>query len=155
VGEIDEATAALGLARAASQASETGPLLMAVQRDLYWIMAEVASTPEVAVRFRKIDATRVAWLEEQTEQIGELVSLPSEFIVPGDSYAGAAAALARTVVRRAERIVAELLHNGLIENKELLRYLNRLSSLCFLIELLENKAAGTDQVSLAKGDLPG
>jgi cob(I)alamin adenosyltransferase len=70
--------------------------------------------------------------------------------VPGDSPAGAALALARTVARRAERRVAQLLHHGDIENAELLRYLNRLSSLCFGLELLENRAAGQSSPTLAK-----
>ena len=57
---------------------------------------------------------------------------------------------ARTVVRRAERRVAGLLHSGELENPDLLRYLNRLSSLCFVLELVENKAAGQDLMSFAK-----
>ena len=59
VGAVDEATAALGVARAAGQTEETRSLLLAVQRDLYNLMAEVAATPENAPRFRLIDAPRV------------------------------------------------------------------------------------------------
>jgi cob(I)alamin adenosyltransferase len=76
--------------------------------------------------------------------------MPKEFIIPGDTQAGAALDLARTIVRRAERLVAQLLHNLEIENSELLRYLNRLSSLCFVLELFENQAGGKDQPTLAK-----
>jgi cob(I)alamin adenosyltransferase len=68
----------------------------------------------------------------------ELVSTPRDFILPGDTLAGATLGLSRTVVRRAERRVAKLLANGEIENTLLLKYLNRLSSLCFALELLEN-----------------
>jgi cob(I)alamin adenosyltransferase len=78
--------------------------------------------------------------------------MPKEFIVPGDSFPGALMSIARTVVRRAERRVAELNLGGLIENGDLLRYLNRLSSLCFLLELLENQNAGMDSVTLAKDE---
>lgn len=151
VGTLDEATAALGMARAACQVGETAAMLLAAQRDLYHLMAEVSATPENAARFRAIDAARVAWLEEQTDAVSERVEMPREFIVPGDSSAGAALALARTIVRRAERQVAQLLHSGEIENVELLRYLNRLSSLCFVLELLENQAQGKSQTTLAKG----
>jgi cob(I)alamin adenosyltransferase len=151
VGSVDEATAALGLARAISQAaSQTGPLLLAVQRDLYGLMAEVAATPENAARFRSITAERVAWLEAQVETISQQVEIPREFIVPGDCPAGAAMAVARTVVRRAERRVVQLYHEGGLENSELLHYLNRLSSLCFVLELLENKSAGQAKPTLAK-----
>lgn len=51
-------------------------------------------------------------------------------------------ALARTIVRRAERLIAQLIHTEQLKNLELLRYLNRLSSLCFILELLENQASG-------------
>jgi cob(I)alamin adenosyltransferase len=117
-------------------------------------MAEAASTPDNAARFRTIDARRVQWLEEQTDKISAWVEMPKEFILPGDSPAGAALSLARTIIRRAERRIAELLHAGLIKNPELLRYLNRLSSLCFALELLENKAAGNSGPTLAKEGSP-
>ena len=76
--------------------------------------------------------------------------IPDEFILPGDSQAGAALDLARTVVRRAERHVAHLLLTEQLENQDLLRYINRLSSLCFVLELYENDAAGASTPSLAK-----
>ncbi|MFZ6030544.1 MAG: cob(I)yrinic acid a,c-diamide adenosyltransferase [Chloroflexota bacterium] len=150
VGSIDEATAALGFGRATSQAEQTACLLLTIQRDLYGLMAEVAATPENAARFRTIDAARVAWLETQTDEIGAAVDMPREFIVPGDSTAGAAMALARTAVRRAERRVVQLFHADGLENTALLHYLNRLSSLCFVLELLENRAAGTNAPTLAR-----
>jgi cob(I)alamin adenosyltransferase len=150
VGAVDEATAALGVARAACRAEGLPALLLAVQRDLYGLMAEVAATPENAARFRVINAARVAWLEQQTDALSETVDLPKEFIVPGDSPAGAALALARTVVRRAERRIAGLALSGDLENPELLRYLNRLSSLCFVLELVENREAGRGGPTLAK-----
>ena len=151
VGTVDEATAALGLARASCQAQQSAAIVLTVQRDLYHLMAELAATPENASRFRKIDSGRVGWLEKQIDELGKLVEMPREFIVPGDSLAGAALALARTVVRRAERRVAQLIHEGMVENVELLRYLNRLSSLCFVLELLENQVQGAQKPTLAKG----
>ena len=149
VGTLDEATAALGLARAGCQTSQIGPLLLAIQRDLYHFMAEVSATPENAARFRKIDAQRIMWLELQIDSIAGTLDIPKEFIIPGDSPSGAALAVARTIVRRAERRVALLYHQGDLENVELLRYLNRLSSLCFLLEILENKNRGINKPTLA------
>ena len=96
-----------------------------------------------------IDASRVTWLEEQTDAISEIVEMPKEFILPGDSLAGAALSLARAIVRRAERRVVELRDEQEVSNLDLQRYLNRLSSLCFVLELLENIAAG-HQTTLAK-----
>jgi cob(I)alamin adenosyltransferase len=149
LGALDEASAALGLARASCQASQTAPILREAQRDLYKLMAEVAATPENADKFKGIDASRVRWLEEQADAIHKLVSLPKEFILPGDTPSGAALSLARAVVRRAERRVTELYTLEELSNPELLRYINRLSSLCFVLELLENQMAGKP-TSLAK-----
>ena len=76
----------------------------------------------------------MTWLESQIDTLTTQIEIPEDFILPGDSPAGAALALARTIVRRAERHVARLVHENGVENQELLRYLNRLSSLCFVLE---------------------
>ena len=141
LGAIDEATAALGTARAQSNL-QLADLLLHLQRALYRLMAEVAATPENAERFLSIDAAQVQWLEARTDEWAAQVNLPREFIVPGDTPLGAALALSRTIVRRAERRVAELLARGDISNANLLAYLNRLSSLCFVLELYANQSAG-------------
>jgi cob(I)alamin adenosyltransferase len=153
VGTVDEASAALGIARATCKSPEIINLIIAIQRDLYGLMAELSATPENVARFRLIDAERIAWLEDQSDQISNNVEIPKEFILPGDSPAGAALALARTIVRRAERRVVQLFHEGEVENVYLLQYLNRLSSLCFVLELVENKIAGRENPSLAKNPL--
>lgn len=142
LGVLDEASAALGLARALCNHPQTGALLQDVQRDLYAIMTEVAATPQNVHRFRLLESRRVQWLESQVAAVAAIAPASAEFILPGDSLPGAALALARTIVRRAERRLAGLLDAGEIENKVLLQYLNRLSSLCFALELLENAQAG-------------
>ncbi len=149
-GTVDEASAAMGVARATASSLLTKELLLAAQRDLYRMMAELAATQQTAAQFRSIDAGRVTWLEQQTDAVTARIQLPKEFVVAGDSLAGAQLDLARTVVRRAERLVVRLLHDGLIENIELVRYLNRLSSLLFVLSLHENAQAGVDHATLAK-----
>jgi cob(I)alamin adenosyltransferase len=149
VGTLDEASAALGLARAQCLDPRSSGILLEAQRDLYKLMAEVAATPENAEKFHAIDAGRVTWLEEQTDALSKLVEMPKEFILPGDSVAGAALSLARAIIRRAERRVVELFDAEELKNPDLQRYLNRLSSLCFVLELLENRAAG-HKTTLAK-----
>ena len=149
LGALDESTATLGWARAQARDPRCGPLLLEAQRDLYKLMAEVAATPEQANRFHFIDAARVAWIESQIDALSATVTMPREFILPGDTAAGAALSLARAVIRRAERRVVELFEAHELSNPELLRYLNRLSSLCFVLELVENAAAGKD-TTLAK-----
>ncbi|NMD31641.1 MAG: ATP:cob(I)alamin adenosyltransferase, partial [Chloroflexi bacterium] len=86
----------------------------------------------------------------QMDALSQVVEIPKEFIIPGDQMSSAWLDLARTVVRRAERRVVELLARGDIENWDIEKYLNRLSSLCFVMELVENRAAGSDNPTLAK-----
>jgi cob(I)alamin adenosyltransferase len=149
VGALDEASAALGLARAQCSAPHTAPILLEAQRDLYKLMAEVAATPENAPRFHFIDKARVQWLEKQADELSAIVEMPKQFILPGDTLGGAALSLARAVVRRAERRVVNLFDDEEVVNADLQRYLNRLSSLCFVLELLENQHAGK-KTTLAK-----
>lgn len=150
IGALDEANAALGAARSLIRTPGMGEILLKVQRDLYGLMAETAATTENAAKFRSAGAESVRWLEEQVEAVGQKVTLPKEFIVPGDSVAGAFLDLARTIVRRAERRMAALLQRGDVQNPYLLQYLNRLSSLCFLLELQEIQAAGVQRPTQAK-----
>lgn len=141
VGTLDEASAALGVARASARDPRSPALVLEAQRDLYLLMAEVAASPDSAAEFH-FDAGRVAWLEQQIETLGRDLPMPAEFIVPGDSPAEAAFAVARTVVRRAERRLVSFCDQAQIQNPALRQYLNRLSSLLFVLELIENGAAG-------------
>ena len=149
IGALDEASAAIGLARAQCSAPQTVPILLEAQRDLYKLMAEVAATPGNAQRFHFINEERVNWLEKQTDELSTVVEMPKEFILPGDTLGGATLSMARAIVRRAERCVVNLFDDEVVINPDLQRYLNRLSSLCFVLELLENQYAGK-KTSLAK-----
>ena len=148
LGTLDESNATLGLARASVHDPRSTPLMLEAQRDLYRLMAEVAAAPEHADQFR-FDEGRVQWIEEQTDLLSKTVEMPNEFIIPGDSIGGASLSLACAVVRRAERRVAELFDAGGITNPTLQQYLNCLSSLLFVLELVENQAAGKS-TTLAK-----
>ena len=163
IGAIDESMAFLGMARVICQSPFTKETILGIQRDLYLLMAEVAATPDNAETFRNINPDRIGWLEAQTDSATVQLENPESpdrgssdktihgFILPGDSQAGAALDIARTIVRRAERQVTRLIHTGELENIGCLHYLNRLSSLCFVLELLENRAAGIANPTLAKG----
>jgi cob(I)alamin adenosyltransferase len=150
LGSIDEASAALGMARASVKMKLTADVLLTIQRDLYKMMAEIAASPDNAERFRAINEDRVSWIEAQIEYFSDFVELPQEFTLPGNTPASATLDLARTIVRRAERRITELLHHNEIANKNLLSYLNRVSTLCYILEGVENAAAGQDQYTLAK-----
>lgn len=144
LGSLDEATSSLGAARAVATAEETPSLLIEVQRDLYKIMAELAFTPELRPAHYVLGPDRVTWLEEATDRITAEITLPREFILPGDTVSGAALDVARTIVRRAERNVVSLVGGGHSDNRELVRYLNRLSSLLFVLARYEDAAQGAD-----------
>lgn len=143
LGTLDESSAALGVARVSTRNARCGPLLLEAQRDLYRLMAEVAASPENAKQFH-FESQRVEWLEKETDALSKTVEMPKDFIIPGDTASGAALSLARAVVRRAERRVVELFDAGEIKNSALQQYLNRLSSLLFVLELIENQTAGKD-----------
>lgn len=151
-GVLDEASSALGLGRAFAVSQKTIEVIISVQRDLYHIMAEVAAEPENAEKLKRLEGDRLEWIEEQIEIFGDQIELPAGFVVPGDSRSGAMIDKARTVIRRAERLVARIVHEGLLENPIILPYVNRVSSLCFVLALWENKQSGVESATLAKSD---
>lgn len=150
LGTIDEANAALGLARSLCGAEVVCEVVLQVQRELYRLLSEVAASPENAERFLSITAEKVDWLEKQVDEFTQLIELPKEFIVPGDNPAGAAFDLARTIARRAERRAVQMAQDNMLPNKEILRFLNRLSSLCFVLEVYVVQKSESKPITLAK-----
>jgi cob(I)alamin adenosyltransferase len=150
-GSVDELSSVLGLARATVSDERSREVLLSVQRHLYRIMAELAATTETAIHLYRTSADDVAELERLTDALGSEIVLPRDFVVPGDTLPGAALDLARTVARRAERLVARLVHQEELENRQVLRYLNRLSSLLFILARYEDAVAGVSKATLAKG----
>lgn len=150
LGTLDETTSSIGFARALAT-KEISEAAIDVQRDLYQIMAELAFTDEIRPESYQLGADRVKWLEGLTDQIAEAVNLPPHFVVPGDTVAGAAFDVARTVARRAERQSVALQHNGRVVNIEVLRYLNRLSSLLFIMARAEDAVSGQAPIKAKTG----
>lgn len=149
-GTVDEASSIIGFARACVADGEVKAILLQVQRHCYGLMAELAATPDSQAQFRQIGAEQVEWLSKLTDQFGEQVTLPREFVLAGDTLADAALDTARTAVRRAERRVSELVSEGLVENPALLSYLNRLSSLLFVLGRYAAAQSGQTDITLAK-----
>ncbi len=149
LGSVDEASGTLGLARSLTASPEIGAILLHVQRDLSGMMGEIAADPADAARFRTIQAEQVAWLEEQADNISQTIEAPRSFVMSGDNPGGGALDMARSVVRRAERRVIELSDSGGFKNPFIIAYLNRLSSLLFVLELLEIRSSGLDAPSQA------
>lgn len=132
-GTVDEANAAIGLARLHA-ASDADAMLARIQNDLFDLGADLC-TPEDGRRAAgalRIEAAQVERLEREIDAMnGELKPLDS-FILPGGTPCGAALHLARTVTRRAERLVVAL-GEGETINPEALKYLNRLSDHLFVL----------------------
>jgi cob(I)alamin adenosyltransferase len=129
-GVIDEAQAAIGVARAeTASGSEANQRLTALARDLYVVMAEVATAPENRSKLTAgsslVTPDMVAGLEAVIDDLLARFNMPSDFTVPGENRLSAALDLARTIVRRAERLaVVEPTEGSLVVS-----YLNRLSDL--------------------------
>lgn len=141
-GTVDEAQAALGLVRAGECQPLTAQIVLGIQRFLPSLMAELAAAgqPDSAWSGRTT-AEQVDQVEAWIAQIEGKIDMPREFVIPGDSALGAALHLARTIVRRAERRVVRLSDEGLLVNPHVVRYLNRLSSLLFVLAIYEDGAA--------------
>ena len=133
-GTVDEATSALGLARAMTQHQQVKDIIYTIQQELYLLMGELATTPENYEKMGlRMTNEHVKRLEQVEETLKQEVEIPNKFIIPGDTPDGAALDLARTIIRRAERMTVKLLHDGVIQNTEVVRYLNRLSDLVFIL----------------------
>jgi cob(I)alamin adenosyltransferase len=133
-GTVDEATSALGLARATTHDPKVKEIIYSIQNELYLLMGELATTAENYEKMGlRMTAEHVQWLEQVEESLKQEVEIPNKFIIPGDTLDGAALDLARTIIRRAERMAVKLLHDGVIQNGEVIRYLNRLSDVIFIL----------------------
>ena len=136
-GTVDEAQAAIGVARATANQAETGgeldDILVHAQRDLWVLMAELATLPE---NERKLVAGKTRVTAEMVDAIEPLIDaatarfeMPRDFVIPGGTPVGAALDLARTVVRRAERAALAVSP----AESHVVPYLNRLSDLLWAL----------------------
>ncbi len=129
-GAVDEAQAAMGMARAeAEPGSELDGLLVFLEHDLYVLMAEVATADEnrhkLVPETSLVTAAMVEELERRIDELTARTFMPAEFVIPGANRRSAALDLARTAVRRAERVaLAHTVAGSLVTT-----YLNRLSDL--------------------------
>jgi cob(I)alamin adenosyltransferase len=147
-GTIDEAVAALGLARAdlgvRDQYGVLGPslgglaeLILRLQRELFVVGAELATNPDARAKARdgqtRVDVAMVEGLDALLREAEGNVELPREFVVPGETRVSAALELARTLVRRAERRAVTLQRMGALPSGQVLPYLNRLADLLWIL----------------------
>jgi cob(I)alamin adenosyltransferase len=152
-GTIDEAVAALGLARAQIGAGrrvatrragtppvgldELGDLILHLQRQLFVVGAELAANPDARDRLEdgrtRVSGAMLDDVERTLVRVEHSITMPAEFVVPGETPTSAALELARTIVRRAERRAVGLRRDGLVPGDYLVPYLNRLADLVWVL----------------------
>ncbi len=138
-GCVDELSAALGLARAFCQDSFVSEQILAAQKDLIVVMGELATAREDIDRYQK-DGFKLT-SEKMVDRLGGVIvdlekdkSLyPKDWVIPGGTATSAALDFARATCRRAERHIARFTADDIDFSPEILRYLNRLSDLLWVL----------------------
>jgi cob(I)alamin adenosyltransferase len=142
-GITDEAVSAMGLARALSQDVRVKAVLTRLQRELVTVAAELATDPErydtFNRHFKPVTPEMVTSLEALIDGLEEGVEMPKVFILPGGSPASAAIDMARAIIRTAERRCVGLQELGRLTNLDILRYLNRLGDLLFVLARYQDR----------------
>jgi cob(I)alamin adenosyltransferase len=149
-GTVDETNAAIGLARltARSESPVIDDMLLAIQNDLFDLGADLC-TPDTGTDLGyeplRIVESQVNRLEEEIDQLNADLEPLKSFVLPSGTPTAAALHLARTISRRAERLMVELAANEEEKVGEpALKYINRLSDFLFVASRAVNQIAGGD-----------
>ncbi len=150
-GMTDEAVSAMGLARALSEDPEVKAILKELQREMFTVGAELATAPDQYETYQKhfnpVTAEMVTRLEELIDRMLAEAPLPRVFILPGASGSSAAMDMARCMTRTAERRVVALDEVGGLTNPEILRYLNRVGDLLFVLARYQDRHLPLEKVT--------
>jgi len=139
-GVLDEASSALGVAKATTKNQKIRDIILSVQKDLLIMGAELSSVPEDIQKLtRRIGEGDIKRLEEIIDELQKNITLKNEFIYPGETPVSAQIDVGRTIIRRAERKAAGLKNEGLLRNAEINRYLNRLADMLFVLARYEEQ----------------
>ncbi|MEM7430965.1 MAG: cob(I)yrinic acid a,c-diamide adenosyltransferase [Pseudomonadota bacterium] len=140
-GTVDEANSAIGMVLACDSVSDDiAAMLTEIQHDLFDLGGELCIPGHEA-----IFDPRIEWLENELDRLNEDLPALQDFILPGGGPAAAACHLARTIVRRAERVSTSLSQAETVR-PEVLRYLNRLSDLLFVVARVLARAESGSEV---------
>ncbi len=143
-GDIDELVSVLGIARGVSARPEIRDAILALQRELFVAGSELATAIEhVHLLKQRIDERMLAAFEAQRDEWEQRISMPSGFIIPGGTPAAAHLDHARAIARRAERKIVRLQREGLIDNRTLLVWINRVSDFLWILARYEEGTAAT------------
>ncbi len=144
-GSVDELNSALGVVVSQLEEGELKSLLLAIQNELHIVCADLAN-PDLSRAGPRIAATYIENLEKLCDRIQAELPPLKQFILPGGTFPASLLHLARAIARRAEReVVALAAEEGI--NPEVIRYLNRLSDLLFLLARLINHRAEVGEVN--------
>jgi cob(I)alamin adenosyltransferase len=157
-GTVDEANSFIGLARVRSDGMpKIDNVLARIQNDLFDLGSDLATPgedPDAATPSLRITPTQTDWLERQIDHYNESLEPLTSFVLPGGSHLAATLHLARTVTRRAERLVVSLMAEEAGVSADTLKYLNRLSDLLFVLARVAN-ANGKKDVLWTPGRFAG
>jgi len=137
-GTVDEMVALIAFARACVNTQRSRDLLLKVEKELFRLAAEIACPEPEKILKDRITEDDIRWLEDKIDNLMGEVEFKKDFVVPGPYHSSASLHMARTVTRKAERLVVELSEEENI-SPEVLKYLNRLSDFLFAIALYEEK----------------
>lgn len=148
-GTVDEANAFVGNARLAAAAFEQiDTVLSRIQNDLFDVGSDLATPgaddPSAEYPSLRVRPVQTEWLENQIDHFNADLAPLTSFVLPGGTPLSVALHLARTVTRRAERLVSALMEAEPDTNPEALRYLNRLSDLFFVLGRVANHNGSKD-----------
>lgn len=139
-GTLDEASSALGVAKAATKNQTIKDIILSVQKDMLIMGGELSTLPEDIEKLtRRIDETDVHRLEKLIDDLMKDVRMKNEFIYPGETVISAQIDVGRTIIRRAERKAAKLKAEGLVDNAAIHQYLNRLADMLFVLARYEEQ----------------
>jgi cob(I)alamin adenosyltransferase len=141
-GTVDEASSVIGLAKSLSTDARVRTICEELQRGLYSLGAELGTNPGSDKAFMTMTAEGVSALERLTAELEGEFTMPDGFVLPGATPASGALDVARAVVRRAERRCLTLEGQGGVPNKQVIRWLNRLSLLLFVLARFEEGRSG-------------
>lgn len=130
-GSIDEANSSLGVARSIIKDNDINKILLQIQKTLFEVGAELASTGTVGYKPR-IKEDDIKFLEENIDNLQKMQPVQTGFIIPGGTVESGYLDVARTDVRRAERYIAELKKDYTVDDR-LLKYVNRLSDAIYVM----------------------
>ena len=146
-GTLDETVSALGVARAGGLTPIVEEIVIRLQREMFVVGAQLATASDNQSKLEagvsKVTPEMTQTAEAEIDRLLETHPLPQEFVLPGETPGSAGLDLARSIIRRAEREAVAMDREGMVPDPEILRYLNRVSDLLFVLARYQEAEQGT------------